>query len=331
MKYLKYFEKESDYKDFINGEEIEFPNVSLCKDVDIVYFKPKKIILTSTNKIKGVIEVDDVNKNYAIQGAYAIIPVDEMEGIIDIDEIMELGVKIEEIKSVKIDGVETEIFINENTESPTGMICCKINTIGEHNIEIEYEKEFNDRTGLFMGCDLKSIDCSELKVNNLNSMCYFLMVMPSEGLEKSSIKPEIKGLENIDTSNVQTMYGMSYANNFTKITGIENWNTSNVKNMSTAFYFLRFLTTLDLTNWDLSNVIDASMMFGGCESLNELKMGGPVNKDMLVEGMFGGITTNGTFYYNSLYDYSKILAELPSTWTAIPCTLIDGILVPNNN
>lgn len=130
MKYLKYFEKESDYKDFINGEEIEFPNVSLCKDVDIVYFNPKEIILTSTNKLKGIIEVDDVNKNYAIQGAYAAVPVYEIDSM-DIDEIMEVGVKIEEIKSVKIDGVETEIFIDENTDNPVGMICCKINTIGE--------------------------------------------------------------------------------------------------------------------------------------------------------------------------------------------------------
>lgn len=198
-----------------------------------------------------------------------------------------------------------------------------------NNIEIEYEKEFNDRTGLFIGCDFKSIDCSELKINNLNSMFYFLLVVPSEGIENSSIKPEIKGLENIDTSNVRTMSTMSYANNATRIVGMENWDTSNVEYMTNAFYALRFLTTLDLTNWDLSNVTDASAMFGACESLIELKMGGPVNKDMLVENMFAGITTNGNFYYNSAYDYSKILAELPSTWTAVPCTMVDNVLVPN--
>jgi hypothetical protein len=180
-----------------------------------------------------------------------------------------------------------------------------------------------------MGCDLKSIDCSELKINNLNSMLYFLMVMPSEG--NSSIKTEIKGLENIDTSNVHTMYVMSYYNNITRITGIKNWNTSNVKYMANAFFGLRFLTTLDLTNWDLNNVSNAGAMFGGCESLIELKMGGPINKDMLVENMFVGVETNGTFYYNSAYNYSKILAELPSTWTAVPCTMVDGKLIPNDN
>jgi hypothetical protein len=37
----------------------------------------------------------------------------------------------------------------------------------------------------------------------------------------------------------------------------------------------------------------------------------------------------GNFYYNSAYDYSKIIDVLPSKWTAIPCTLTNGVLVPN--
>jgi hypothetical protein len=36
-----------------------------------------------------------------------------------------------------------------------------------------------------------------------------------------------------------------------------------------------------------------------------------------VSYMFENITTNGKFYYNSNYDYSKIIAQLPTTWTAI--------------
>ena len=37
-----------------------------------------------------------------------------------------------------------------------------------------------------------------------------------------------------------------------------------------------------------------------------------------VYSMFSNITTTGTFYYNGNYDYSKIIAVLPSTWTAVP-------------
>ena len=32
-----------------------------------------------------------------------------------------------------------------------------------------------------------------------------------------------------------------------------------------------------------------------------------------VNNMFNGIKTTGTFYYNPAYDYSKIIAVLPST------------------
>ena len=59
-------------------------------------------------------------------------------------------------------------------------------------------------------------------------------------------------------------------------------------------------------------------MFANCTSLIEIKMGGDVSKVTDVFYIFSGIAKNGTFYYNSQYDYSKIIAELPSTWTAIP-------------
>ena len=71
-------------------------------------------------------------------------------------------------------------------------------------------------------------------------------------------------------------------------------------------------------------------IFSSCELLVELKIGGNPSSLTNVNDMFVDITTNGAFYYNSEYDYSKIIAELPSTWTAVPCTLVDGVLVPNN-
>jgi hypothetical protein len=36
--------------------------------------------------------------------------------------------------------------------------------------------------------------------------------------------------------------------------------------------------------------------------------------------MFNGVPKNGTFYYDPAYDYSKIIAKLPTTWTAVPLT-----------
>ena len=40
-------------------------------------------------------------------------------------------------------------------------------------------------------------------------------------------------------------------------------------------------------------------------------------------GIFPYSTNDGTFYYNDAYDYSKIIAELPNAWTAIPCAVTE--------
>ena len=39
--------------------------------------------------------------------------------------------------------------------------------------------------------------------------------------------------------------------------------------------------------------------------------------------MFSGVKTNGTLYYDSRYDYSKIINVLPSTWTAVPYDVLN--------
>ena len=72
-----------------------------------------------------------------------------------------------------------------------------------------------------------------------------------------------------------------------------------------------------------------SYMFANA-SVRELRMGGDISSLTNVNRMFEevGITQEGTFYYNSIYDYSKIISVLPSTWTAVPCELIHDVLVP---
>jgi surface protein len=115
----------------------------------------------------------------------------------------------------------------------------------------------------------------------------------------------------------------------TSVGDLSNWDTSKVTGMSSMFYYCVNLTSLDLSNWDTSKVTDMQRMFDWCTSLTEVRMGGNPSKVTNVNNMFKGITTTGTFYYNSAYDYSKIIAKLPSTWTAVPCTMVDGVLVPN--
>lgn len=64
-----------------------------------------------------------------------------------------------------------------------------------------------------------------------------------------------------------------------------------------------------------------SGMFEYCPNLTSVTMTGDVSNVAYVNGMFRSVTTEGTFYYNPQYDYSKIIAELPATWTAVPLTM----------
>ena len=169
-----------------------------------------------------------------------------------------------------------------------------------------------DMRWMFQNCrNLTSLDLSSLdtsKVTNMNNMFRFCENLTSLG-----------DLSNWDTSKVTDMSDMfSTCMNLTSLDGIENWDTSKVTDMSDMFFDCASLTSLDLSSWDTSNVTNMSKMFSTCIRIKEIKMGGDVSKVSYVNYMFEYITTTGTFYYNSQYDYSKIIAVLPSTWTAVP-------------
>lgn len=68
----------------------------------------------------------------------------------------------------------------------------------------------------------------------------------------------------------------------------------------------------------VQNVSNMSKMFYNCTRLIEVYMDGDVSNVSDVSDMFSLITTEGTFYYNPKYDYSKIIEVLPATWTAVP-------------
>lgn len=99
---------------------------------------------------------------------------------------------------------------------------------------------------------------------------------------------------------------------------LSKFNTTNITSMRSMFARCELLKEIDLTGWDLSKVENMNGMVGGCYSLTKLTMTGNVSNVTNVDDMFNGITTNGTFYYNPDYDYSKIIAVLPDTWEAVP-------------
>ena len=112
---------------------------------------------------------------------------------------------------------------------------------------------------------------------------------------------------------------------------IESIDLSNIinnpknKSISQMFYGCRKLTNIDLSPLDIYNITSMSFMFNTCVNLQKVKMMGDVSKVEDVYYMFGDVNhkaganvENPKFYYDARYDYSKIIAELPENWTAIP-------------
>jgi surface protein len=127
-------------------------------------------------------------------------------------------------------------------------------------------------------------------------------------------------ISHFDYSNVTNMNYMFYG--CSNLSGTLTMGGNNkVTDMSEMFYGCSKLTKIDLTNLQLDLVTNMDNMFYGCASLKEIRMGGnpaKITASSNVDYMFNNITTEGILYYNSEYDYSEIIAKLPSTWKAIP-------------
>ena len=124
----------------------------------------------------------------------------------------------------------------------------------------------------------------------------------------------VKIILNNNFTNAGNMF--AYCTSLTSL-DLSNFDTSNVREMIGMYAYCTSLTSLDLSNFDTSKVISSDWMVANCSSLTSLKMMGDINKMSTPSDMFYDITTTGTFYYNSAYDYSKIISVLPSTWTAV--------------
>ena len=162
--------------------------------------------------------------------------------------------------------------------------------------------------GMFAECnELTSIDFSNLDTSNVTSM---------EQVFSTNAALTSLDLSKFNTSKVTNMCCMFCALPFTSL-DVSNFDTSNVTTMNQMFIFSA-MTSLDLSNFDTSKVEDMTYMFSSCTNLSSIKMMGDVSNVTTVLDMFDGVKEGGTFYYNEAYDYSKILAELPESWTAIP-------------
>ena len=123
----------------------------------------------------------------------------------------------------------------------------------------------------------------------------------------------------LDTSRGMTFNQMFYK--CSKLTKLPHLDTSN------AYYLQNLLSgcesLISIPELDISNVRDMSYAFSGCTKLMEVRLKGDPSKLKIITDMFAHIKTNGTLYYDSRYDYNRIINILPSTWTAVPYDVLN--------
>ena len=93
-----------------------------------------------------------------------------------------------------------------------------------------------------------------------------------ETFRECLVLSEIKGLENLNVSNVQSLEStFCDCNNLTSI-NLSNWDTSKVTNLLNTFNGCTSLISLDISNFDMTKVNNLSTTFSRCTSLADLKI-----------------------------------------------------------
>ena len=197
-----------------------------------------------------------------------------------------------------------------------------------------------DMSGMFEGCSFTSLDlsnfdtsnvtdmrfmfnsCLTLKALNISNFDFSKMTSISE-LFKDCISLTSLDVSNVNTSNITNMNRLFQ--NCLSLTSLDlsSFDTSNVTNMHEMFLNCSSLVSIDLSNFGTNNVENMGWIFCGCSKLTSVKMMGNTSNLRYATGFFPYTTNTGTFYYNEAYDYSKIIAELPNAWTAIPCAVTE--------
>lgn len=116
MKYLKLFETESQYENYINGGGVTLPNVSLCEDNNKVYYNP----IVPETKLIVYYDIQDISSPTTICTNYD-----------------------SSIKSIEVDGTLLDSIVTTY----------QFNSVGEHVIKYEFNNptSVGNNAPLFMG------------------------------------------------------------------------------------------------------------------------------------------------------------------------------------
>lgn len=234
------------------------------------------------------------------------------------------GFQIDQLDSMVVDGIFTDVDYQYTFNSP-----------GKHTVVYLFNpNSLTSLYGMFK-------DCSNLiEVKFVNSLDYNVSLNRTFA---SCVNLEYVDISTLNTSNVTTteycFYGCSnlmsvniHTNNFDNVTTMEAMfskcsvlryldtmymtTSTNLTNLYGMFNECFELRNIYLGNLNTTNVTNMEYMFALCENLYQVSFYTPVENVLSAWGMFYGITTDGVFLYHSNFDYSIIIEQLPSTWTA---------------
>ena len=109
-----------------------------------------------------------------------------------------------------------------------------------------------DMSNMFCSSQVSAIDVSDFDTSKVTDMY---------GMFESTQAKSIIGLENFNTSNVESMNSMFYESNLKEL-NLDNFDTSKVTNMTYMFYYVN-LNELNLSSFNTSNVTDMFGVFQG--------------------------------------------------------------------
>ena len=240
----------------------------------------------------------DTSKVVDMNSAFNAAGVTEIKNL-NTSNVIDMGNMFQSCDSLNIPQLDTSKVVNMGAMFDH---CRHLTTIPQMDTSnVRYMQ------GMFKTCDslttIPQMDTSKvIKMSEMFSWCYALTTIPQ-----------------MDTSNVVNMSGIF--NYCVNLTAVPQMDTSNVVNMESMFQSCESLTTIP--QLDISKVTSMYNIFYNCVHLVEVRFKGKPISTLNVNNMFSGIKTNGTLYYDSRYDYSKIINVLPSTWTAVPYDVLN--------
>lgn len=165
------------------------------------------------------------------------------------------------------------------------------NTIENINFDNFDTSRTTTMKNMFYQCDdLVNLDVSSFNTSNVTDMeevfhgCTRLETIDIRGWDTSKVTTmdfifrvcsslqEIKGINDIDVSNVENFGGVFQFCETLPSIDLSNWDTSSATEMNNMFNYCEALTELDLRNFDVSKVTTMRLMFSGSRNLKTLNL-----------------------------------------------------------